>query len=591
MSQSNAEATLTQHAMLVVWGEFARHLGLVQAMEAIPLGQKTCTHRPQTKVLEFLVAVLAGLPHLTDISHAAHPLDQDRAVAQAWGQAAWADASGVSRTLQALTPQEVQALIRVLETISQPFIDHEVALALCQPGRLVYDGDLTGRPVSNASTSYPDVAYGHMSDEIRLGYQAALVSLHSPTYGRLWLSVQSHPGDTVACTQTEALVRAAEARTGVRPRRRVELVQARLRMLEQERQQAQARLKSGQEALAEVQTRLTELAQASQQWQAETSRLEGEYAAHERPERPTSRLAQARQRLASLQRRHARQAQRVQHAQRQVEGHQARLAQVCAAEAAHLERLRRYEQENAANPAPIQAVFRLDAGFSSGENVALLIELGYEVYTKPYNHQVTARLQRQVTAATTWTRVGANAEMVAFSSQSITGCPYPLDLALERFYTGQTVRYSTLVHYGREPVTTDLAGWFAAYNGRQTIEAGIKEGKGVFQMHHLKVRSRPALLLQEHLAAFAANFVRWAAHWLTTQCQQVSERSGAARPVRVKEAVQVGAHTSAWVKRLADGWLVQFTEHSAYVGRVLYTGARAFQLPLPLFESCDFSPI
>jgi hypothetical protein len=45
-----------------------------------------------------------------------------------------------------------------------------------------------------------------MDDAIRLGYQAALVSLVSPTYGRLWLAVEHHPGDTVACTQAEALV-------------------------------------------------------------------------------------------------------------------------------------------------------------------------------------------------------------------------------------------------------------------------------------------------------------------------------------------------------------------------------------------------
>jgi len=61
-----------------------------------------------------------------------------------------------------------------------------------------------------------------------------------------------------------------------------------------------------------------------------------------------------------------------------------------------------------------------------------------------------------------------------------------------------------------------LPGWLHTHNGWQTIEAGIKEGKQVFQMHHLNGRSAAALFLQEHLAASAANFVRWAAHWLTT---------------------------------------------------------------------------
>ena len=87
-----------------------------------------------------------------------------------------------------------------------------------------YDGDLTGRPVSNSSTTYPNVGYGHMDDAIRLGYQAAMVSMHSPTYGRLWLSVVPHPGNTATCTQVEAMVLAAEAKTDLCPLRRTDLL-------------------------------------------------------------------------------------------------------------------------------------------------------------------------------------------------------------------------------------------------------------------------------------------------------------------------------------------------------------------------------
>ena len=57
---------MTQHAMLVVWGLFARRIGLVQAIKAVALKQKTREHRPQTKALGFLVAILVGLPHLQD---------------------------------------------------------------------------------------------------------------------------------------------------------------------------------------------------------------------------------------------------------------------------------------------------------------------------------------------------------------------------------------------------------------------------------------------------------------------------------------------------------------------------------------------
>ena len=166
---------------------------------------------------EFLVAILSGAKYLQDISLAAHPLDKDVAVAQAWGQPGWADYTGVSRTLKKLTWTEVNALVEVLERVSQPMLENELALLRAQGRGLEYDGDLTGLPVSNTSRTYPNAAYGHMSDEIRLGYQAGLISLQSPSYGRLWISVDHHAGDTVSCTQAEALVRAAEKRSGQRP--------------------------------------------------------------------------------------------------------------------------------------------------------------------------------------------------------------------------------------------------------------------------------------------------------------------------------------------------------------------------------------
>lgn len=204
----------TQHALLVPWGQFAREIGLLSGLEAIQLKQKVYEHTPQAKVLEFLVAILSGAKYLQDISLAAHPLDKDVAVAQAWAQAGWADYTGVSRTLSALSWAEVHEIVNVLEHVSQPFLDSELSLLRSQGSRLQYDGDLTGLPVSNTSRTYPNAAYGHMSDEIRLGYQAGVVSLQSPMYGRLWLSVEHHAGDTVSCTQAEALVLAAEKRSG-----------------------------------------------------------------------------------------------------------------------------------------------------------------------------------------------------------------------------------------------------------------------------------------------------------------------------------------------------------------------------------------
>jgi len=590
MSQAAPDQTFTTHAMLVPWGQFAQAIGLIEKLEAIPIRQKTRDHSPQTKLIEFLVAILGGLPYLQDISHGAHPLDQDQTVARAWAQPGWADYSGVSRTLQALTPENVSQITAVLNEVSQPFIDREVMLALRDQGRLVYDGDLTGRPVSNSSTTYPNVSFGHMGDAVQLGYQVAMVSMHSPTYGRLWLSVAQHPGSTVSCTQAEALVLAAEARTGVHPLRRTHLLRQRLAQQEAKLQAAQDKLQRREAAWQTAQPRLQETQQQLESWQAEVTRLEGEYQAKGRPERPHSRLAQARRRLSVQQRHLPRRKEAVVQAQRRVEKQRQRVEALQAEQAALQQRLARFEADNATNPSPIQALFRLDAGFGTGENVALLIEMGYEVYTKPYSHRVTAALRGRITEATSWERVGANAEMVAWEHTQVGRIPYPLDVALERFHTGSEVRHSALLHYGDDPVTQDLGAWFQCYNARQTIEAGIKEGQNVFQMHHLKVRSEAGLLIQEHFAAFAANLVRWAAHWLMEQCPHLDEPFDA-KPLNVKQLVQVAANTSAWVIWQPQGCLVKFTEYSAFAGTTLRSqGTWAFQLPLPLFKSCLFAP-
>jgi len=100
-------SVLTSHAMLIPWGIFAQRVGLVGHLEEVPVPQREREHSPQTKLIEFLAAILSGCAYLQDISRGPHPLDQDQAVAQAWGQEEWADYSGVSRTLKASTGETV----------------------------------------------------------------------------------------------------------------------------------------------------------------------------------------------------------------------------------------------------------------------------------------------------------------------------------------------------------------------------------------------------------------------------------------------------------------------------------------------------
>lgn len=583
---SPKKGQLTQHAMLVIWGAYAQQIGLVRAIEEVELSQKKRDHGPQTKVIEFLLAILGGLPHLQDLSRSAHPLVKDKVVAEAWGQAGWADYSGVSRTLQTLNDEETQALIEAVKSVSQPYIEQECERAVSESGYLVYDADLTGRPVSSTSTSYPDTAFGHMGDTIRLGYQAALVSLHSPSYGRLWLANQLHPGDTVSATQAQALVLAAEASTSRHPRRRTELVAQCLSQAEAEASAAAESYEASDEKHQLAQDKAHDTKIELAEWSRELRSLEAEYKRHDRQPTAHCKLARARRKVTTYELRLPRVQKKAAIAQRRLERCKRKLAMANE----QVARLRHHHQhlmeENETNAYPVRALFRLDAGFASAENIAWLIEMGYDVDTKARSTKVREGLLEAVTPDTEWQQVGGNAMLTATLNTTANGYfTYPVDLALARYHTGKTLRHSVLVHYSDVHDTSDLHGWFHRYNGRQTIEAGIKENKNVFQMHHLKVRSPNALLLQEYLASFAANFVRLAALWLTQQQQLHEPALGSAS---VKQMVRVCAHTSAWVQNLGDVWLLTFTDQSLFAGLSIRIGIGYIQLPLPLFRNVHF---
>jgi hypothetical protein len=568
MSSGENKVKRTQHAFLVAWGWFGEHIGLPERFERIPLKQKRYHHTPQTKVLEFLVSILGGAQYLQDISQAAHHLDKDQAVAEAWGQPGWADYSGVSRTLSGLSWEEARQIAQLLDEISQSYVNAEVQVLRSTGQRLQYDGDLTGLPVSSTSRTFPNAAYGHMDDAICLGYQAAVVSLCSPSYDRLWLSGTHHPGDTVSCTQAENLLLAAEARTGVRPLRRTDLLSQRIAAFEQQVDETKKRRESQEQALQEAKAALADAQQQQQDRQAELEQQEKVYQERQRKERPTSHLAQARHRAQAA-------VQRIQRRQNDWKAAQKRLDKTTTLYQQQMEqlmvlyqRLKRFEHDNAANPQPVQADFRLDAGFGTYENVALLVEYGYEVYTKPHSHHVVTYLKKLAGDQADWTRVGANAELVAWHNLQQTRSPYALDVALERFYTGKTLKHSALFHFGADPVTEDLPGWFKRYNGRQTIEAGIKQTKQVFFLHHIKVRSEPAIFLQECFVLFAANFIRWATHWLAQQAIPAKNTIDV-RKLGTKRQVKVAAHVSAQVIQNDEGKLLKFSQQSAFAGKIL----------------------
>jgi len=570
MRRKQVSTTPTQHALLVVWGEYARTRNLVEKMMAIPVHQKERLHAPQRKVVELLVGTLAGLPYLEDISCSAHPLDQDTAVAEAWGQTGWADYSGVSRTLQALTMDEAQYFIQCLQQVSQPSIDAEVERAMAEEGRVVYDGDLTGLPVSKSSTTYPEVAYGHMDDAIRLGYQAAVVSLRSLSYGRLWLAVEHHPGNTLSTHQALALVQAAEASTGRRPWRRIDLLEQRLELMNAAVNALQKRLAEHQLRLEAVQAQRDQTLKQAQALQCELAELEVWYQTQNYSERPHSRLAKLRQRVLVFQKRCARRANGIQKAIHLCEWSQERLSRQQAEQRLLQERLESFRQENATNHNPLRGAFRLDAGFGTWENLALLIEMGYEVYTKVNNHMNIKVLHKSLTDPSAWQNVGVGAQMQAWKNHCPDGFWYPIDVGLERFQTSEGGwKLAALLHFGPDPVATNCQRWFDFYNGRQIIEAGIKEGKHVFYLHHFKVRSIPAIRLQEYFIVFAANFIRWASAWIDQHCTGSAKADLQQPKVGTKRLVHVMAHTSAEVCRSSDICLLRFGRLSCLAGKDL----------------------
>ena len=102
----------TDHALLVVLGEYARQLGLIERLQGVPINQRRGDYTPPSKLIEFLVAILAGLEHLEDLNQASDPLVKDQAVIASWGQTGFAHYSGVSRTLEAADEDTLREVLR-----------------------------------------------------------------------------------------------------------------------------------------------------------------------------------------------------------------------------------------------------------------------------------------------------------------------------------------------------------------------------------------------------------------------------------------------------------------------------------------------
>lgn len=555
-AQAASVLGVTDHALLVVLGQFAHKLGLLSRLQHVPIAQRTVDHTPQAKLIQFFVVILAGLDYLHDFTDAPHPLCQDHALIRSWGQQAFAHYSSLSRTLAAADEQTLSAVQTALQAISQPFVQAEVSALMRTRGAVLIDIDLTGREVSPMSADYPDAEFGWMDDKVRKGYQALLISLSGGPSGRLLLQGRRYGGRTQSAEVLRSAVGQLEAQLGGHPRRRTDVVQARLEALERE-------LASLTALLATAQT---------QQRERLCAVLRGRQTAKSR-EKAVLRLGKRIRRL---------EAERSKISE-QIGNLRMRLAEL--------------SQDNASAQAQLPIVLRLDAGFSSDENLSWLIEMGYTIVTKAHSGQTTARLLRGVQAKAVWKMVGKNAEALYVGEQQIAEGAYALHALLVRYKLPEGQRATTLLYYGDSPPPSDLALWFEHYNARQNIEAGIKEGKQVFTLRRPLVRSRYGMQLQELLSTFAANFVRWAAAWLREQVMAAPARAGEMgvqlqRALgQVKTMVRVVAHARAWLVETPLGRQLIFDAGGPLAGAIVSLSEEVrIQLVLPLFHGSDSAP-
>jgi hypothetical protein len=579
----------TDHAWLVVLGHFAQALGLVTELSQVHLEQRQGPDNvpPQAKLIEFLVGILGGIEYLQELNQGAQPIVKDPTIAQAWGQRLFRHYSQVSRSLEVADDQTLAEVVAVLRAVSAPFIQAAVMETVKQTGQLLLDVDLTGRTVSPTSTDYPEAEFGWMDDEVQKGYQAAVTSLVCERWGRLLLSLQRYGGRTLSADCLQAAVTEVEAVLQVRPRRRVELVQARRQQQLAQLDQWQAKLAANQHHQERLWGRIRAARSEARQEQQAVARLDQAYQARGWIERPHSQLAKQRRKLASAQKREMR-------AWRELAKWQARATRLHQQLSEAQSQLLALDEwwaylaaDNVANPNPVSMVVRMDAGFSTGPNLTWLIDMGYVVLTKAHHSHTTDSLRRRLPPQPEWLRVGKNAEAVAMDQYYQNDCPYPIQAMLVRYHLPDKRHYTTLLYYAETPPPA-LLDWFNSYNARQTIEAGIKQEKGVFTLKRHLVRSPIGMQLQEQFALFGANFVRWAAAWVKELLVQVNRNFETALN-QVKTLVRIVSRARArWVRNAVGNTLI-FDEAGPFAGTVIcLSGLVAVQLPLQLFNFAVF---
>lgn len=575
----------TEHAMLVPWGRFSRYLGLRERLRAVvpPRCHQDATPGGDL-ILEFGLASLAGYEYLEDLNLGPHPLAKDQAVQDAW-DIEFRHYTTVSRYLYELGEPDVESVESELEAILRPYIRSAAHEVLCHQEVLTLCGDLTGRPVSAYSATYPpDTVFGYMANQLRKGHQAALVTLKGLRH-RVHVAAFHHSGDTVSSTCLREFVKETESRLGCHPRRRTELVHQRIEALEAKMSQRRGWCEAQRVTIRQQVERQVRLGDQLQVLKGQLAELEVEY--EDKPIRPHSRLAKARRQKASWERQLQSALERESKARRVLRQHQQRLEVLTTERDALLNWLAKLEVDNATQPNPVRMRWLLDGGFGDAENVMYLIEMGYDLYVIAHGGKTTQALLKEVPADAQWAQAGVRTQALDMDRHQLGDCPYPVRLTLLRWRTGDTFKHTTLISFSdaEELPTADL---FPTYHQRQDVEAGIKQGKGAFSFTKLRVRSPAGIrLLGQFALVFWPNFVHWAADWLT---DQVQDEKDCFKQVlqEVRTQVRIAANTSAVVLTNASGQMLEFAADGPYSSvQIRLDGPFIYQCPMPLFQTWE----
>lgn len=574
----------TTHGRLVLDGHFARRIGLLAALQAVPLAGKTVRHAPHEHLGTALVNVLAGHRQLQEISRGPTPLRADRTLAEAWDQREFADVSSVCRQLQAADWATAEAVRTQLRQVLAPYVAGCQARAQTHGERLVVDWDLMAKAITTDATSDPFAAYGHMEAGLGKGYQWAEATLRGMGPDgeprAVALGGFLRPGNTHPPACVERLQAITEATLG-RPRRRPALLAVRLAAAETRVQQRRQRVQA-QQARVSTQARrvsllASELAAVEQRLAARTPEQSALVARDERARTGRQRqLAQAQQRLATTQQRLA-----------AAEAARAAAEQLTAALQARRQRL---EADNVALDAAGQVAtaieVAMDAQFGGSEVIASLLEAGYEVTTKATSPATIAKLLRQegqgVAVFGTWEPVSANAEVAECSPTRYAGCPYPLRLLGYRKHLAASASRparttAALVLTSVAATERSAVATIQRYHQRGgTVELLNRQAKSYLGWRGHRLRHGPGLDILGQFVFAGLNFIPWLADTLwAEQAEAAGERPGLAELTALAQA-------PADVLTDADGVVVQFRPNSGWPNRSWRLGTLR-QLPLPGF--------